>query len=307
MDKRKWKKHILMLFYLILFLYGIISFMYDIFAIFSKGVGIIRGDYYEFRKNSSSTFDNQTGISGEFYVVKKGFTFQNCNKSDYMTNKKIYKYIKNGATIAFFWIAALSKLTVSTMDIYLEIKEYRADEPAQLEKNSFGEKCQQTCIYAGKGCLMLIKIIFISTTCAIPTFMMAFYDYKTPCLILKTLDGVLHNLLDSDFMIITYYINIIIISMILLVFAVKRYHPEFCSMNKSNREKSDDICRRIQIVAIIVIVIGFYTLINNFVSLFIFWHTLTIKFEGKFTAICSALTLVTATILNFSYIFSSFF
>ena len=299
METKKLKKNLILIFQICLFLFSIGTLISNIITAFSKGARLFNGGYYEITQSPWPS-GNRSVISKELYVVKRDFLIENCSRYDYIHgNLANYKYIANGATIAFFWIAELTKLILSIIDIYLAVVAYRDEGP---DKPTHRNACCRACCKVCNCCVcvltVLMKVIFISTAYAMPTYFMSAFDYTTPCL--KTQYELIYASWEP--LILMYYVSIITYAIILFLVAGRSLNENFlrCRPNKvsnssSESSKDDESADSIgsgTIVSICFTIVVMSVLVTTFTSLIVFFQMLIVKHGAKLTAASSAICIL---------------
>jgi hypothetical protein len=218
-----------------------VIFIYDIITVFAKSTSIVNAGYTEV-KRSTWFYRNTTRDSYKFYVVKNGFTIDNCSESDYIDDGvEIYNFIVNRFTLAFFLVSEFGKLALIILTIYLAFRKLRQGDPngkGEKKKKNCWDKfcacCSCCCRCLGISLWMLYNKVVIATTFSIPTYLLDAFDYSTPCLQLK------YSILLTDLspIIPIHFLNILIY-MVFSVIAV--WLRNRSSSKKASENKNEPI------------------------------------------------------------------
>ena len=218
--KARTKQTLWLIFHLAIYLLAWETLITNIVTIFVKSLTITRGRYYEqiFRQY----YNNRSDVFTDYlYVIKHGYTVQNCTEpiGPERAHNYNYRFLKQSITLIFFWTGQLIMITVSSVDIFFTIQQYRhnqvetSSDPTSDTKEGCCTKCGSCCSVVGSVLMKIGRIVFVSTTYAMPAYYMANFDYTAPCLTPYP------ALFLGDFGLIFYYVNLslmVVISTILL-------------------------------------------------------------------------------------------
>ena len=220
----------------------------------------------------------------------------NCQRSDYIHSKDLenYNFIKDGTTIAFFWVAELIKLSISTVDLYVAIKIWRQinNKPKALKDETCCHRCKNTCICCLKIIGKVLKIVFISTTYAIPTYLINAFDYETPCLVAR------YNVIGTSwrYLIVLYYFSITLYGLVSMTMIVSQFSEDCkqcgqdCLDDMKGRDEKTSL--RYKFVTNIGSVILLALTIVWCFSFVTFFQMLFISYGPKFTAVAGAVDMI---------------
>lgn len=295
MVSEKSKKNLAFLFNVALFLFGLSTLINNIVKSFVNGLRVRIGNYDEIRE-STWPIGNTTKISEELYVVKESYSVYNCQQSDYINSDDLgnYNFIKDGTTIAFFWVAEFIKLSISIVDLYVAIQIWRQIDikPNSSTDETACQRCKNACICCLKITGKVLKIVFISTTYAIPTYLINAFDYDTPCLVAR------YNVIGTswEYLIVLYYFSIVLYGLVSMGMIVSQF-IEGC--RKCGQDCLDDMKDRDEKTSLrckFVVNIGSAILLALMIvwcfSLLTFFQMLFINYGPKFTAVAGAVDMI---------------
>lgn len=288
--------------HLIMYLLGVATFISNIVTVFTKGIRIGSDAYYEVRELYESS-DSRNVTTTRLYVVKRDFTIKNCSQSDYLDgNLANYKFIVNRITIAYFWIAELAKLILSTIELYLQFIAFRKDEP-ETDSSSGQGCCCKICSKTCSGCISasrkIMKAIYSSTAYAMPTFLMDAFNYSTPCL--QTKYVVIWS--EGEFRIIMYYASLTAYAIMLSLLLYRQFNKDFLKREQNNQSSSSrqssekgckGDCRVLQFIFLILLI---SVLFSWTTSIIVFFQMLIVK-EAPKLVVVSGITMIVFSFLS---------
>jgi hypothetical protein len=223
------KKILSLLFHSIIYILALETLITNIVNIFVPSLQVTRGNYYEVTVRSSG---NTSQLYTEYlYAIKYNYTIDNCTEpiGPINANNYNYQFLKVPVSLIFFWIGQLIMIVVSSTDMFFFIQEFRREltevkkESTSAEKNDGCTKCKSCCKKFLSILMKIGRLVFVSTTYALPGYYMANFNYTTPCLTPYP------SLFLGDTGLIFYYVNLsimVVISVILLRRQIRTGIPE---------------------------------------------------------------------------------
>ncbi|CAF4386517.1 unnamed protein product [Rotaria socialis] len=304
--KARTKQTLLLVFRLAIYLLAWETLITNTLTIFVQSLKVTRGSYYEVIDRQIHNTSNE--YTDYLYAIKDNYTVLDCTEpiGPVRDNNFNYRFLKQPISLIFFWIGQLIMIAVSSADIFCFIQQYRRGPAEATNQSTTAEerdccmRCKSCCDKFGSILMKVGRIVFVSTTYAVPAYYMANFDYKTPCLTPYP------KLFLGDTGLIFYYGNLsvmVVISTILLwrqirtgipetVFDIKRLRiccestakgASFCALLTCNR-------KAIMRAALLQIVMGIAA-VGLFGSMVIFFTELASKTDGFATAVNGGLRM----------------